>query len=192
MLALARAKPPVQDGASIEYLEAPADRLPVTVAAYDVVTCQQGLQFFEDRPAAVAQMHRALRPGGRVGIAVWTEIARSPAMAAIADAIEQAADAELADRYRRGPWGFPDAGPLAELLEDAGFRDVHVSQHVLPVTYEDGAEQLYRTLVASGIVEQLNELPGERQQQLAVTLTRITGEGQIDSEMESNVAIARR
>lgn len=192
MLALARAKPPVEGGARIEYLEAPADRLPVSVASYDFVTCQQGLQFFGDRPAAVAQMHRALRPGGSAGIAVWTEIAHSPAMAAVADAIEQVAGAELADRYRGGPWGFPDAGPLAELLEHAGFRDVRVSRHALPVTYEDGAEQLYRTLAASGIIERLKELAGEQQQQLADALTRITGEGQIDSEMESNVAIGRR
>jgi ubiquinone/menaquinone biosynthesis C-methylase UbiE len=192
MLALARAKPPVLEGAAIEYLEAPADELPVSCAAYDFVTCQQGLQFFPDRPAAVAQMHRALRPGGCVGIAVWTEIAHSPAMAAIADAIEQVAGAELADRYRDGPWGFPDAGPLAGLLEHAGFGDVRVSTHALPVTYEDGAEQLYRTLAASGIVERLNELAGDQQHQLADALTRITGGGQIDSEMESNVAIARR
>jgi ubiquinone/menaquinone biosynthesis C-methylase UbiE len=192
MLALARAKPPVPDGAAIEYLEARADDLPVSCAAYDFVTCQQGLQFFGDRPAAVAQMHRALRPGGCVGIAVWTEIAHSPAMGAVADAIEEVAGAELADRYRDGPWGFPDGGPLAELLEQAGFLDVRVSKHVLPVTYEDGAEQLYRTLAASGIVEQLSKLADEQQQQLADALTRITGEGQIDSEMESNIAIARR
>ena len=192
MLELARAKPPVEDGAEIEYLEAPADELPVGACSYDAVTCQQGLQFFPDRPAAVTEMLRALRPGGRVGIAVWTEIGRSPAMAAIGDAIEQVAGAELADRYRGGPWGFPDAGPLADLLEQAGFRDVRLSTHVLPVTYEEGAAQLYRTLAASGIVAQLGELGDERTQQLADALTRITGEGRLDSEMESNIAIALR
>ena len=111
MLALARAKPPVEGGARIEYLEAPADRLPVRIASYDFVTCQQGLQFFGDRPAAVAQMHRALRPGGSAGIAVWTEIAHSPAMAAVADAIEEVAGAELAEPLPRGPVGLPGRRP---------------------------------------------------------------------------------
>jgi ubiquinone/menaquinone biosynthesis C-methylase UbiE len=192
MLALAREKPAVEGAASIEYLEAPADQLPVGCASYDVVTCQQGLQFFGDRPAAVAQMHRALRPGGRVGIAVWTEISRSASWAQVADAVEEVAGAELADRYRGGPWGFPDAGPIAELLEQAGFEDVRVSTHTLPVTYEGGAEQLYRTLAASGIAEQLDALADEQQRQLAEVLTRIVGEGQIDSTLESNVAIAAR
>jgi ubiquinone/menaquinone biosynthesis C-methylase UbiE len=189
MLALALAKPPIDGAAAITYLEGPADRLPVDGAAFDVVTCQQGLQFFGDRPAAVAEMQRALRPGGRVGIAVWTEIERSPTMRALSDAVEQVAGPELAERYRRGPWGFTDAGQLAALLEQGGFQEVEVSKHVLPVAYEGGAAQVASTLAASGIAEYVDELPPEQKQQLLDAMSQITGSGPIESAMESNIAI---
>jgi SAM-dependent methyltransferase len=78
MLALARSKPAVPGHAAIDYHQAPADRLPVPDGSYDAVTCQQGLQFFSDRPAALREMRRALRQGGRVGIVVWTPIENSP------------------------------------------------------------------------------------------------------------------
>lgn len=44
------------------------------MGSYDAVSCQQGLQGFPDRRAALREMRRALRPGGRAGIVVWTPI----------------------------------------------------------------------------------------------------------------------
>ena len=191
MLAIAEAKPPVDGGAPITYLEGSADRLPVDDARFDVITCQQGLQFFPDRPAAVAEMYRALRPGGRAAVAVWTEIERSPAWRALADAIEQVAGVGLGERYRSGPWGFPEAKRLGALFEQAGFEEVLVSTHVLPVKFERGPAQLVLTLAASGVAREIDQLSIERKQLLVEALARAVGEAPIESEMESNIAIAR-
>ncbi|HEY2653640.1 MAG TPA: class I SAM-dependent methyltransferase [Solirubrobacteraceae bacterium] len=192
MLELARAKPPVRRGAEIVYLEASADHLPVPDAECDVVTCQQGLQFFPNRDAAVAEMRRAVRPDGRVGAAVWTEMQRSPALSALADAVERVAGRELADRYRDGPWGFPDGRLLAELFERGGFSDIRVSTHVLPTPFEEGTPQIVATLAASGIAEQIDQLSPDQRQQILETLTGTLGSGPVNSEMESNVVTARR
>ena len=124
MLAIGQAKPVAPDAAPIEYHQAPADRLPVADADFDVAICQQGLQFFPDRAAALAEMRGALRPGGRVGIAVWAAIEQAPPFAALEDAIREVAGDELADRYRGGPWGMPDADQLRELLEESGFDEI--------------------------------------------------------------------
>jgi ubiquinone/menaquinone biosynthesis C-methylase UbiE len=192
MLAIAGAKPAVSGAAAIEYHEAPAERLPAHDGEFDVVTCQQGLQFFPDRPAALDEMRRALRSGGRVGIAVWTEIDRSPPFRALADAIEAVAGADLAERYRRGPWGFPDGKRLGALLEHAGFDEVGVSRRVLPVTFEGGAAQLVSTLVTTPLAGEIDQLSDEHRRRLVETVARKTGDGPIDSELESNVALARR
>ena len=192
MLALARAKPAVSEGATIAYLEAPADQLPVEDALFDVVICQQGLQFFSDRPAAVTEMHRALGASGRLGIAVWTEIDHSPPFRALAIGIEDVAGAELADRYRGGPWGFPSGEQLAVLLQDAGFDEVHVATHVLPVTFEDGPAQLAATLAATPVADEIDKLSSEQKQRLALAVARSIGDGPIYSHLESNVALARR
>src|SRR4051794_40596887 len=94
-LAVARAQP-VDDGAApIAWLQADATELPVEDGAFDVGLCQQGLQFFPDKGAALAEMHRALKPGGRLAIATWTSIERTP-VAAIVEALERHVDREAA------------------------------------------------------------------------------------------------
>lgn len=191
MLAVARAKPRVTGGAAINYVQGPADQLPVEDGTFDVVTCQQGLQFFPDRPAALAEMHRALRRGGRVGIAVWTEIDRSPAFWGLWNGIGEVLGAEPAARYRDGPFGFPDGERLGQELENAGFQDVRVSTDVLPVAFEDGPAQLVATLATTPLAADIAGLSAEQQQGLIESVGRTTGDGPIESQLESNLVLAR-
>jgi hypothetical protein len=68
------------------------------------------------------------------------------------------AGAQIADRYLSGPWGLPDAADLHALLSNAGFADITVTSHELPVTFEAGGEQLADTLAASGVASELEAL----------------------------------
>lgn len=47
------------------FVESSAESLPFADASFDLVVCRQGIQFMRDE-AAVAEMVRVLRPGGRV------------------------------------------------------------------------------------------------------------------------------
>ncbi len=87
MLDVARAKPPVEGDAAITYIQSSAAPLRVPSASFDLVTCQQSLQFFPDRLAALREMKRALRPGGQVAIAVWTAITDNEWFTAIQKAL---------------------------------------------------------------------------------------------------------
>ena len=40
-------------------------------ASFDVVLCQQGLQFFPDKLVALWEMRRVLVHGGRLALSVW-------------------------------------------------------------------------------------------------------------------------
>ena len=71
MLARSAAIEASEDAAWIGYQEASADALPFEDASFDVVLCQQGLQFFPAQQAAVGEMRRVLRIGGVAGISVW-------------------------------------------------------------------------------------------------------------------------
>jgi SAM-dependent methyltransferase len=191
MLALARTKPAAAGDAAIDYHQASADRLPVPDGSYDAVSCQQGLQFFPDRRAALWEMRRALRLGGRVGIVVWTPIENSPPFAALADGVEEIAGEELAKRYRNGPFALTDAGELRGLLADAGFDAVHVSQHALPVSF-DGPAQVVATLAVTPLAAEIDRLTPTDRQQLVAAVAHRTGGGAIKSQLQANIALARR
>ena len=196
MLAIARSRKPIADGAPIDYVEAPADRLPVADENFDVATCQQGVQFFPDRLAALAEMRRTLRPGGRIGIAVWKRIEESPPFAVLAEAIRAVAGDELAHRYARGPWGLPRADDLRALLERAGFKYVRVADRVLPVTFDGGPEQLAATLAAAGVAAELEALSAPDKERLHASVADLSrplmAEGALRSQLASHLAIARR
>jgi arsenite methyltransferase len=55
--------------ANVEFREAAATSLPVDDASFDAALAVQVLEYVDDVPAALAQMQRAVRPGGRV--VVW-------------------------------------------------------------------------------------------------------------------------
>jgi ubiquinone/menaquinone biosynthesis C-methylase UbiE len=70
MIRVARSLPaPI--GAPIEWLERSALDLRLEDASFDVVLCQQGLQFFPDKALALREMRRVLDHGGRLALSVW-------------------------------------------------------------------------------------------------------------------------
>jgi demethylmenaquinone methyltransferase/2-methoxy-6-polyprenyl-1,4-benzoquinol methylase len=55
----------------LEAVEADAQRLPFADASFDAVMLVSMLHHVEDRPAALAQARRVLRPGGRLAVMVF-------------------------------------------------------------------------------------------------------------------------
>lgn len=80
------------------------EALPFRSGAFDVVFCQHALPFAEDPARAVGEMARVARPGGRVGILLWTGLARSPGFAALGRAVAARLGEERGIALR-----FPDA-----------------------------------------------------------------------------------
>jgi SAM-dependent methyltransferase len=124
-LAVARTLPPPLGAAIITWHEGSAVAMPFADATFDLVLCQQGLQFFPDRPAAVREMHRVLAPGGRVAVSVWRSIQHCPGWAIVADALEHHGFAEVA-ASRRAPFVLGSAEELRALLAEAGFHHVTI------------------------------------------------------------------
>jgi SAM-dependent methyltransferase len=77
MIAVARSVP-VEAETPIEWREGSALDLPWDDATFDLVVAQQGVQFFPDPSAGLAEMRRVARPGGRVAAAVWAPLDQSP------------------------------------------------------------------------------------------------------------------
>jgi len=70
-------------GQSIAWREGNLEALPFADGAFDVVLCQQGLQFCTNKAAAVSELRRVLREGGRLGLSVWRDIRHCPYMVAV-------------------------------------------------------------------------------------------------------------
>jgi ubiquinone/menaquinone biosynthesis C-methylase UbiE len=124
MLEKARA---LQDGtgSSIAWHHGSVLAMPFPDAAFDVVLCQLGLQFFPDRPTALEEMKRVLRPRGRLALNVYSAIERNPAPCAFADALDRHLDPS-ASAFKRAEHVLNDPQAVRTLVDGAGFRDLEV------------------------------------------------------------------
>jgi ubiquinone/menaquinone biosynthesis C-methylase UbiE len=125
MIAVARSLPATNE-APIEWLERSALDLRLENASFDVVLCQQGLQFFPDRAVALQEMHRVLDHGGRLGLSVWNGSSGGLYSDAVSTALAQFVGREVAARFAASR-NTPTAGELQRLAREADFSAVEVS-----------------------------------------------------------------
>jgi ubiquinone/menaquinone biosynthesis C-methylase UbiE len=171
MLEIARGKPVDSAAATIDWLDAPAAPIPLPDASVDLITCQQGLQFFPDKSAALVEMRRLLRPGGRAGIAVWTRV-EDQIFGYLRDAIRTTVSPEVASRYL-GP--FLLAGEAAaNHARAAGFEHVALERVRRPAVLPGGARDLIDTLPAAGIASDIAALDDAQRAALLAEVTRLT------------------
>ena len=92
-----------------------------------MVLCQQGLQFFPDKAAALREMRRVLSHGGRLALSVWTSAGLYNS--AVGEALAQFVGNETAVRFCASRQA-PTKEELQRLPTEAGFSavDVRVSR----------------------------------------------------------------
>ena len=122
MLAVARRKTP-----AIEWIEGPAEALPLPDASFDAVVSQFGLMFFADRAAALREMMRVLRHGGRLAVAVCDAVDNSPGYGAFAALLDRLFGTAIGDAFR-APFVLGDAAQLLDLAREAGIGDARVAR----------------------------------------------------------------
>lgn len=120
MLAVARRR-----HGGIEWCDGRAEALPFADADFDAVLSQFGLMFFDDRVAALREMQRVLRPGGRLVVAVCDALDRSPGYAALAALLERLFGRTVADAFR-SPFVLGDEARLRTLCAEAGLVDAGI------------------------------------------------------------------
>jgi ubiquinone/menaquinone biosynthesis C-methylase UbiE len=124
MVALARSLEPTIPGVSIEWHCASAQEMPFPDGSFDRAFCLQGLQYFPDAGAALAEIRRLLRKGGGFAAAVWTSLEDCKGQLALARALERRG-IDTSSIHKAYSFGNP--ARVGKLFSDAGFSNVETS-----------------------------------------------------------------
>jgi arsenite methyltransferase len=149
-LARARRRPP--GAAHVEVRDGSADALPLPEASVDVAVSTQVFEYLSDVPGALAEVHRVLRPGGRLLLldTDWDSIVWHTRDDARTARILAAWDEHLVDPH------LPRT--LAPALRAAGFTAVLTQ--VLPLLNVGYDPNTYSAMTAATIAEYVTGRPG--------------------------------
>jgi ubiquinone/menaquinone biosynthesis C-methylase UbiE len=130
---------------SVTWVERSAESLPFPDGSFDLVTCQQGLQFVPDRARALREMRRVTAPGGRVVIACWAGLDHHPAY----KVLDEIASRHFGQGGFHLPFSLGDEAHFRELMNAARFHAVAVDTVTRTVRFPEPAAFARLSLTAA-------------------------------------------
>jgi ubiquinone/menaquinone biosynthesis C-methylase UbiE len=155
-------------GVAIEWLERNALDLQLRDARFDVVLCQQGLQFFPDKLTALREMRRVLDHGGRLALSVWNGI--GPYHSAMGEALARFVGTETADRFCASRQALTGE-ELQNLATKAGFSAVDVRISRMSIHLPPLDKFALDHLAATPVAPVIGDLDPEARKDIAVSVT---------------------
>jgi ubiquinone/menaquinone biosynthesis C-methylase UbiE len=190
MLAVARRVAP-----TIDWREGDAASLPLGEnEKVDAILCQQGFQFFADRPAVARQLRRALVEGGRVGVSTWRPDEEFPVLLELRRVAEEHVGAIADRRHSLG-----DTGPLEAVLKEAGFKGVRAKSYSRTISFENGSAFLRLNAMALVSMSDARTDSEEERQKRVDAIVRASEQrfrgrmksGALAYELGTNVVLAK-
>jgi SAM-dependent methyltransferase len=147
---------PAPGGTAIQWRVADAAALPIADATVDVVLCQMGLMFMENRAAAIAEMTRVLAPSGRVVINTPGRI--QPLFATLERSIVDHISPDLGG-FVGAVFSMHDPDAVAALLREGGLREVSARVATATFRLAAPAEFLWRYINLTPMAALVQQAP---------------------------------
>lgn len=135
MIATAQARARALDIANCRFERMDAEQLAIDSASMDVALCALGLMYAPSPEQAVAEMHRAIRPGGRAVSVVWGE-RRKCGWADIFPIVDARVQSEVCPMFFRIGTG----NALEYAYASAGFTRIRSQRFSSPLHYSSADE----------------------------------------------------
>jgi 2-polyprenyl-3-methyl-5-hydroxy-6-metoxy-1,4-benzoquinol methylase len=194
MLAVARSQPITSGAAPIDYIQSAIEDAPLSPGTFHTAFCQQALQFFEDPSVALARIRHALRPEGRLYVALWGSEEEHTLTLAMQRALLECGLREFTS-FLSKVHRLHNPALVNGVLRQGGFV---VEHQVVVDVVPDGiwhAADGRRLLAATPLAAKLSTLPAEQSAALGEACERqldnFTKDGALDLHFPAHFYIAR-
>lgn len=171
MLGLARTRAEGRANISLRLEDAAAASLPAE--SFDLLFSRFGVMFFGDPVAAFTNMHRAMKPDGRLAFACWRPPANNPWVRIPLQAARPFLELDgPAPPGLPGQFSFGDANHVATILESAGFAAPSFSVFNLPMPMGKSLDEAVGRMSTFGSLARAMEAAPEAQREKALAAIR--------------------
>lgn len=154
---------------NVEHRQIDAEDIALEDDSVDGALCRFGLMLMPDPEAAVAEIRRVLRRGGRLALAVWSTAQRNPWIAIAGRILDELGHAPPTDPDAPGPWVLADHERLRDLLAGGGFGAVHIEEVPILLRYDDVDEYIAVSTETSGMLARTWREVSEDEREMIVT-----------------------
>jgi SAM-dependent methyltransferase len=180
LLEVARQRLDAEGLDNVRFVQADAQVHAFEAGAYDVVLGRHSTMFFDDPPAAFANLARALRPGGRIVLLVWRGAADNEWLTSILGAVAAGRDLPPPPPGAPGPLALADPARVSELLTGAGFDEPELRPGDGPLRFGATADEAtaFAAGLNAGLLADLDEAArGRALESLAAVMRDHAGPG---------------
>lgn len=166
MLAVARSN--TQKAGPVKWRKSSAEAMPFRDETFDVVLCQLGLQFMEDKSAALGEMQRVLVTGGRLILNVPGPA--GPVFAIFAEAMERHIGSRAAE-FINHVFSLNNTAQLRQLIRNARFRNIVIHPGHKMLRLPATKEFLWQYIHGTPLIDVVSKVSRETRKALEQDIT---------------------
>lgn len=154
---------------NVQFRQCTADALPFPDNSFDATVCRLGAMFFPDPLAALREMLRVTKPGGRLALAVWHKSEVNPFCYVVTNVMAQHVSSPAADPDAPNAFRFAETGKLAQVMTEAGASEVEEREVTFNLEAPLSPAQFWtmRSQTSDTLREKLAKLSADEQTQIA-------------------------
>lgn len=171
-LEIARQRAQHRNLRNVQFEQCDAHRLSFPDNSFDRVTSRLGIMFFEDLSNALREMHRVLKPGGRVTLLAWGVMGQPYFSSTIGTLLRLFPGSDMPAAARK-MFAFGQPGLLAGKLRAAGFSAVEEKFLTVPWTWPGTPDEVWEYFkeVTIPFAPLIKSVPPERQAEVDNAVT---------------------
>lgn len=176
-LEIARRRAEQRGLTNVRFEQADAHLLPFESDSFDRVTSRLGIMFFADLPNALRQMHRVLKPGGRITLLSWGVMGQPYFSSTIGTLLRAMPGSDMPETARK-MFAFGQPGLLAGKLRAAGFSSIDEKFVTVPWTWPGTPEEVWEYFkdVTVPFAPLLQSIPADRRTEVDAAVISAIGQ----------------
>ena len=129
--------------ANVTYVQGDAQVHPFDEKAFDIAMSSFGAMFFGDPVAAFTNIGNAVRPGGRLALLAWRELARNEWLMALREALAVGRQLPMPPPDAPTPFALADPERVRGILGAAGYEEIGFEPIDEPIEFGSDADDAF-------------------------------------------------